>query len=171
VRIQQLVQELASLIEEAKSMPLSQSCIVNRNDLLDLLSEIQNALPAELSQATSILNERESVIQDSYKDADRIIEIAKAEARALVAQEAVYKEALIEAEALRKALEEELGRKRLELDDYVDAKLAAFEANLVKTLNQIQTIRERTTVRLQPELLHDTQVPPEFFDQWDKPEQ
>jgi hypothetical protein len=117
------------------------------------------------------LHERESVIQDAYQEADRIIEIAKAEARALVAQEAVYKEALIEADALRKALDEELSRKRLELDDYVDAKLAAFEANLVKTLNQIQTIRERTTVRLHPELLHDSQVPPEFFDQWDKPEQ
>jgi hypothetical protein len=42
MRIQQLVQELATLVEEAKSMPLSQSCIVNRNDLLDILSEIQN---------------------------------------------------------------------------------------------------------------------------------
>lgn len=171
MRIQQLVQELSEIVQEAKSMPLSQSCIVNRNDLLDILTEIQNSFPAELSQATSILNERESVIQDAYREADRIIEIAKAEARSLVAQEAVYKEALIEAESLRKALEEELGRKRLELDDYVDAKLAAFEANLVKTLNQIQSIRERTAVRLQPELLHgDADVPPEFFDQWDKPE-
>ena len=65
----------------------------------------------------------------------------------------------------------EILKKRRELDDYIDAKLAAFEAALVKTLNAVQAGRERTAVRLQSELLHEseTQDPGNFFGDWQDP--
>ena len=67
--------------------------------------------------------------------------------------------------------EMEILKKRRELDDYIDAKLAAFEAALVKTLNAVQAGRERTAVRLTSELLHEseTQDPGNFFGDWQDP--
>ena len=88
----------------------------------------------------------------------------------LVTQEQVYKTALAEIERLRQANDDEMARKRRELDDYIDAKLAAFEAALVKTLNAVQQGRERTAVRLAtdvpPQTPHD---PGNFFNDWADP--
>lgn len=166
-----LVDELIDIVEAAKNMPLSQSCVINRGEVLALLDEIQDSLPKEFSQAASLLNERDAVLQDAAAEGQRLIEIAKAEAKALVTKEAVYKEALKSAEILTQENEMEILKKRRELDDYIDAKLAAFEAALVKTLNSVQAGRERTAVRLNSELLHesDTQDPGNFFGDWQDP--
>ncbi|MCX6402810.1 MAG: hypothetical protein NT032_02565 [Actinobacteria bacterium] len=166
-----LVDELIDIVEAAKNMPLSQSCMINRSEVLGLLDEIQEALPREFSQAASLLNERDGVLQDAAAEGQRIIEIAKAESRALVTEQAIYKEALKSAEILTQENEMEILKKRRELDDYIDAKLAAFEAALVKTLNAVQAGRERTAIRLQSDLLHDseTQDPGNFFGDWQDP--
>ncbi|MEN9692934.1 MAG: hypothetical protein RLZZ330_578 [Actinomycetota bacterium] len=166
-----LVDELIDIVESAKNMPLSQSCVINRGEVLALLDEIQESLPKEFSQAASLLNERDAVLQDAAAEGQRLIEIAKAEAKALVTKEAVYKEALKSAEILTQENEMEILKKRRELDDYIDAKLAAFEAALVKTLNSVQAGRERTAVRLTSDLLHEseTQDPGNFFGDWQDP--
>lgn len=166
-----LVDELIDMVEAAKNMPLSQSCVVNRSEVLALLDEIQESLPREFSQAASLLNERDAVLQDAAAEGQKIIEIAKAEARAMVTEQAIYKEALKSAEILKQENEMEILKKRRELDDYIDAKLAAFEAALVKTLNSVQAGRERTAVRLQSDLLHESESadPGNFFGDWQDP--
>lgn len=170
MKVQVIVEELIATVEEAKSMPLSQSCVVNRADMMNLLRQLEKAMPAEFNQATALLNDREAVIRDAHQEADRIIEIARAEAAVLVTQEQVYKLALSEIEKLRGANDEEMARKRRELDDYIDAKLAAFEAALTKTLNAVQVGRERTAVRLQSEVPLDTPHDPgNFFGDWADP--
>ena len=171
MNVQAMVAELLSMVEQAKAMPLSQSCIVNRNEVLDLLDEVAAALPVELSQAKTLLAERQQVIDGAHEEANRIVALARAEAAVLISQERVYKDALAEAERLRDANDEEILRKRRELDDYVDAKLGAFEAALVKTLSAVQTGRERTAVRLQAELSTEdgSSDPGNFFGDWNDP--
>ena len=51
VDVQAKLDEIAALIEGARAMPMSASCIVNRGELLDLLDELRALLPAELDQA------------------------------------------------------------------------------------------------------------------------
>jgi len=171
MKVQALIEEVIELVDSAKAMPLSQSCIVNRNQVLNILDEVMSTLPTELGQATTLLSERASVVEDARAEAERIVEKARAEAAVLISQQRVYKEALSESDALRLANDQEILRKRRELDDYIDAKLAAFEAALVKTLNAVQQGRERTAVRLQSELTtedgnHD---PGNFFGDWADP--
>ncbi len=170
MKVQAIVEELIATIEEAKAMPLSQSCVVNRQDVMGLLRQLEKAMPAEFNQAAALLNDREAVVRDAHNESDRIIEIARAEAAVLVTQEQVYKQALAEIERLRNANDEDIARKRRELDDYIDAKLAAFEAALVKTLNAVQVGRERTAVRLSSDVPMDTPHDPgNFFGDWADP--
>jgi vacuolar-type H+-ATPase subunit H len=170
VKVQAIIEELIVTVEEAKSMPLSQSCVINRQDVMGLLRQLEKSMPAEINQASALLNDRESVIQDARNESGRIIELAHAEAAVLVSQEQVYKSALAEVERLRTANDDEMARKRRELDDYIDAKLAAFEAALVKTLNAVQVGRERTAVRLASDVPPDTNHDPgNFFGDWADP--
>lgn len=171
MKVERLVEELYNQIDSAKAVPLSSSCMVNREQMLGIITEISQLLPKELNQASTLLEEREAVIADARQKAERIVQQAEAEAKLLVSQDRIYKEALTEAEALREATNEELARMRRELDDYVDAKLGAFEAALTRTLQQVQAGRDRVNVRLVSELsnVEDPEHPGSFFGDWENP--
>ena len=49
--VEDLVEELIEIITSAKSMPLSSSAIVTRDEVLDLLEAIRDELPEELRRA------------------------------------------------------------------------------------------------------------------------
>ena len=68
-----------TLIEEAKSVPLSASCIIHRKELLAILDQARVALPSDLERATKILREQERLISDAKQSADDLIAEAKEE--------------------------------------------------------------------------------------------
>jgi regulator of protease activity HflC (stomatin/prohibitin superfamily) len=152
VDLQDRLEELAVVIEDAKAMPLSASCIVNRQQVLDLIEEVRQLLPESVYRADELLADRESVVADGRREADRILERARAEADRMVAQHEVYLAAVAEAEAVRSAVDEETSRMRSETDDYIDAKLATFEITLQKTLQTVDRGRERLRSQMYQEL-------------------
>ena len=54
--VEELVDMLFAMIDEAKSVPLSsEKCIIERDKALDILDEIRADLPAELKMAREIV--------------------------------------------------------------------------------------------------------------------
>ena len=152
MEIQDRLDELAVLVEDAKSMPLSASCIVNRQQVLDLVEEIRSMLPDAVRRADELLADREAVVQDGRREADRILERARAEADRMVSEHEVYLVAVSEAQAMRAEATEDTARMRQETDDYIDAKLATFEITLQKTLQTVDRGRERLRAQMYEEL-------------------
>ena len=150
--VQERLDELAVLVEDAKSMPLSASCIVNRAQVLDLIEEIRNLLPESVQRADELLADREAVVQDGRREADRILERARAEADRLVSEHEVYLAAVAEAQAVADATAYETSLMRKETDDYIDSKLATFEITLQKTLQTVDRGRERLRSQMYQEL-------------------
>ena len=148
--VDQKLEELSVLIEEAKAVPLSASCMVNRAVVLDLIDDIRDALPSSLSDADQLLAEREAVVAEGRIEADRLIADAREEQLRMVSQHEVYLVAVAESEALRAETFEEVTRMRRETDDYIDARLATFEITLHKTLAAVE--RGRDKLRGQAEL-------------------
>lgn len=152
VDIHERLDELQVLIEDAKAMPLSASCIVNRTQVLDLVDEIRQMLPESVNRADELLADREAVVQDGRREADRILERARSEADRMVSEHEVYLTAVAEAQAMRTEAVEETTRMRHETDDYIDAKLATFEITLQKTLQTVDRGRERLRGQMYEEL-------------------
>jgi vacuolar-type H+-ATPase subunit H len=136
------IQQLEELIMEAKSMPLSTSVLVNREEALELVQEMRAALPEEIKQARWVVKDREQLLTKARKDAEGIIQQALEEQGRLVAQEEVVKQSVREAERILDEARGQARQIRNEAEDYMDQKLAAFEATLTKTLEQIAEIRE-----------------------------
>jgi len=135
--------EIVGLVENARAMPMSASCIVNRGELLALLDELREQLPAEIAEAASVLRTREEVLDEGRAEADRIIEEAKRERARLVAKTEVVRTATDEAERIVVEAQAESERMRDEVDEYVDTKLANFEVVLGKTLTAVERGREK----------------------------
>src|SRR3954453_23170744 len=139
--------ELTTLLETARAMPMSASCIVKRVEILDRLDELRKMLPGELTTAQQIFDDRGSVIAEGRLEAERIVEEAKAERARMVAKTEILREATREAEALVGAARSDAERMREEIDDYVDGKLANFEVVLHKTMAAVAKGRAKISGR------------------------
>ena len=135
--------ELTKMVESARSMPMSASCIVNRAELLGLLEEMRELLPEEFRHAQLLLDDREAVVEEGRREAQRIIAEAELERDRLTSETEVMAAAEVKAEQIRVAAVEEAHTMRAEVDDYVDSKLANFEVVLDKTMAAVRRGRDK----------------------------
>jgi cell division septum initiation protein DivIVA len=147
--------ELTDLVDNAKAVPLSSSCVLNRPDLLAALEELRSLLPVELAQASDVLADREAEVERGKKEAERIIATANAERARLLARTEVAQEAARNAELILNQARDSAQAMRVEVDDYVDAKLATFEVVLQKTLTAVERGREKLRGRHELDALRD----------------
>lgn len=144
------LRQLEELIADAKSMPLSSSAMVNREEVLGLVEEVRQALPEEIRQARWVVRDREDLLAKARRDAEQLIDEAKAEQSHLLSEQEVVRRSYEEAERIVMEANEHARQIRNEAEDYVDAKLAAFEValtrtyeELTKTIEQVERGRER----------------------------
>jgi hypothetical protein len=142
VDVHDRLDELSALVENARSMPMSASCVVNRAQVLDLLDEVRSLLPDSLAQADDVLADREDIVAAARVTAAELVARAEEQAHEMVGEHEIYRAAVAEADAVRASADAE-ARMRRETDDYVDAKLANFEVALHKTLVAVQKGRDK----------------------------
>ena len=145
--VEGVLDHLSTLLEDARALPMSASCVVNRSELLDVVDEARRLLPAELGSARRLLSERESLIEQGRAQAERLVEQGRAEQSRLVEATAVFTRAQAEADRLLEEATTQADAMRLQTEDYVDAKLANFEVVLSQTLATVQRGRERLSGR------------------------
>lgn len=150
--VDQKLDELAQIVEQAKAVPLSASCMVNRAQVLDLIEDIRDALPSSLSDADQLLAEREAVVAEGRREADLLIAQAREEQVRMLSQHEIYLVAVAESEAIRAETDEETYRMRRETDDYIDARLATFEITLHKTLAAVERGRDKLRGQAEEEI-------------------
>ena len=158
--VDQRLDELAQMVEQAKAVPLSASCMINRAQVLDVIEDIRDALPRSLSDADQLLAEREAVVAEGRLEAQRLIAEAREEQIRMLSQHEIYLVAVAEAEALRAETEDETTRMRRETDDYIDAKLATFEITLHKTLTAVERGRDKLRGQVEEEILDEDEPLP-----------
>ncbi len=175
--------QLEQIVQDAKSMPLSSSVLISRDEVLEMLHEMQESLPEEIKQARWVVKDREELLAKARAEGDRIIEQAHEDQRRMSMKDAVAKRAQEESARMLQEAEDTTVGMRREAEDYVDAKLAAFEIalrkiledaqatarSLAKTLDQVEVGRDRlrtpTTVAEQELAPPDLQAEPaELFD-------
>jgi vacuolar-type H+-ATPase subunit H len=126
------LQQLEDLVREAKSMPLSSSALVNRDEVLELILEMKETLPEEIKQARWVVKDREELLGKARSEGERVVAEAEEEQLRMARREEIVARAKEEAERIILQAEEDGRKMRLESEDYVDAKLAQFEIALRK---------------------------------------
>ncbi|WP_329023705.1 cell division initiation protein [Streptomyces sp. NBC_00690] len=141
--VQKKLDDIVEAIGSARSLPMSASCVVNRADLLSRLEEVRQALPGSLAQARELIGDREQLVAQARREAERIIESAHAERGSLISDTLVARQSKDEAERILAQAREEADEIRAEADEYVDSKLANFEVVLSKTIGSVDRGREK----------------------------
>ena len=116
------LQQLEDMVREAKSMPLSSSVLINKDEVLEMLREMQEDLPDEIKQARWVVKDREELMAKARADGDRIIEQAREEQLRMARKEEIVARATAEAET---ALADAPPRRRRSAEQ--EAAIAALE--------------------------------------------
>ena len=76
--------ELRDMVDAARTMPMSASVLVNRDEALALVDEALRTFPAELRHARWLLKERQEYLDSAQREADGILESARVQAERMV---------------------------------------------------------------------------------------
>jgi cell division septum initiation protein DivIVA len=143
VDVQNKLDEIVATVSNARSMPMSASCVVNRAELLALLEEVRQALPGSLAQAQELIGDRDQMGEEARREAGRSIESAHAERGSLISGTEIARRSQAEADRILTEARQEAEAVRAEVDDYAAPKLANFEVVLTKTLGSVGRGREK----------------------------
>ena len=141
--IMALIDRIEELIDNGRNVPFSNSRMVDADKIYEIIDEIRAQFPDELKQARWIVKERQEMVEEAEKEANRILEEARDRAQSLAAEQEIVK--LAESQAAEildnaRAREREV---RLGAEDYADEMLANLEVNLGKLLTAVQRGRDR----------------------------
>lgn len=137
--LEELINALYDMIQDAKSVPLSSDkCIIERDKALDMLDDLSAQLPSELKQARTIVASRDELIVQARGESKNIIAAAKEEAKKLVEKENIYQQALEVSREMAEATKAELAQKEAEWQAEMDAKKERHEIGLNQATAVVQ---------------------------------
>ena len=138
----ELIDSLIVEFQEAKSVPLSGSVLLDRDYMSGQLQKLQAALPDELRAARWMVREREAFIARTNERAKEISDRAHSESRRLVSETHILTEAVEEANILVRRAEGESRKMRLEAEDEIDGHLSRIETLLTELLGRVHSNRD-----------------------------
>ncbi len=123
-KIEQLIEEIEDFIDGCKPQPLSNTkIIVNKDQFLELITELKLRTPDEIKKYQSIIRNRDEILAKAQADAAKLLQDAKTQTNELVNESEVVQQAYLRAnEILQMATQQ--------AQEIIDA--AAMDANSIR---------------------------------------
>ena len=88
-----LIDKLDDLVHNAKAVPLTDQVRIDREEIYDILDQMRATIPEEIKQARWIVKERQEMLAEAKREAERIVKEARERQNQLVSEEEVTKQA------------------------------------------------------------------------------
>ena len=130
-------------MHNAKQVPLTDQVRVDKEEIYDLLDQMRATIPEEIKQARWIVKERQEMLAEAKREAERIVKEARERQEHLISNEEVTKAAERAAEDIVEEAQAREREIRLGAEDYADEILNTLEINLSKFIAAVQRGRDR----------------------------
>lgn len=142
--VEELVDILFDMIDEAKNAPLSGGrCVIERDKALDLLDDIKAQFPVELAEARKVLNARNEYVAAAKREADEVRKRAEIEASQMVSEERVMNQARQRANELVAQADAKSKELRRSANEYCEDVLRRTEEALSDAHDEMRQVRAR----------------------------
>ncbi|MBP2651025.1 MAG: hypothetical protein H6Q74_1850 [Firmicutes bacterium] len=136
--IEEILEEMETLLEESGKVPLTQKRLVDQDSLYRLIDAIHDNLPKEFNEATNIINERQRIIDEAHREAQSIVEQAKSYIIKLTDENAITRQAQDQANELVQQARENARILQNDSVAYANEVFSYIEANLTKALEVVK---------------------------------
>lgn len=149
------LRELIELVANAKQMPLSNSALISRDDVLGLLEDALRSLPDEIREARWALRDREELMAAEVQKAQQLMDQVRAEAARMVDKTEIVRQSRLSAQQIIAEAHVQARQMINQSEDFIDGKLGNFEIVLERLLKTTRSGRERLSAQGLPTSLID----------------
>ena len=149
------LRQLVDLISAAKQMPLSNSALIPREEVLGLLDDALRDLPDEIREARWALRDREELMAAEMHKAQQLMDQVRAEAARMVDKTEIVRQSRLKADQIIADAQAQARQMINQSEDFIDGKLGNFEIVLERLLKTTRSGRERLSAQGLPTSLLD----------------
>lgn len=143
MKLDDLIQEMQGMVNNAKAVPFAgDKAMLSRGDLLDILDEIEDAMPSEIRQAKNIVADRNQILTQAKKESEEVIKKAEERRKALINQSEIVRQAQAQAQEILNDAKIKATGVRKAANQYVDDVMKKTEEALATQFNDIKRTRQ-----------------------------
>lgn len=136
--VEELIDRLESSVVSARGLPFSDNCVVDREEMLVLITMIRDNLPAELKQARWLLEQNRQLISEARKEAESIMREAESRMTAMIDEHEITQQARQQADITLENANQAARQIRNGAMEYARKRLSDVEEQLTQMLVTIQ---------------------------------
>lgn len=155
--IYHLIDRLERILADSMRVPLSAYLVINEDDFLDVIDQMRTAIPQQIKDGERLHREQERIVAQAEEEAERVLQLAREKANALVGNHELSQEAEARANAILERARQEAEVLKADANEYargvlhsLDGQLDAVEAQiahlLVTVRNGLDTLTEGDAV-------------------------
>ena len=137
-----LLETLEDIMEKSRNVPFSTKCVVDRDEILEIVNEIRLKLPDEIKQAKWIKEERQRILVEAQNEANDIIKEAENRIISMIDEHEITRKAYEKKVEIIETANEMSREIKSGTEEYADGVLAGIEVALEDALKIIQNNRK-----------------------------
>ena len=142
MEILSILETLEDLVEKSVGVPFSGKCLVDKEEILEIVKELRLKLPDDIKQAKWVKEERQRILMDAQKEASNMLKDAEGKIASMVDEHEITQKAYEQANEIVASAQKNARDIRLGTKEYADNILNKVEEILNDTLEVIKTNRE-----------------------------
>ena len=142
MNIDDALEAMDEILDKSMQVPFAnKKGLVDVESLREIIDDIRLNLPAEITQAKNLVNDRKVIISDARQEADRIIRKAEERATKLVSQQEITRQATEKANQILMNAQTKYTELCNSTNEYVDSMLTRVEELLTKDIADVKKAR------------------------------
>jgi cell division septum initiation protein DivIVA len=137
-----IIDALEGFVEKSRPVPLTGKCMVDREELAELVRLLRAKLPEDIKQAKWVRDERQRIIQDAQKEAANIIKEAESKIAVFIDQHEITRQAEEKAAEIIATAKRTSREIRLGTNEYADNLMVKLEEYMREKLAEIKGFRD-----------------------------
>ena len=134
----EILKHMKETIEESKSIPFSENCVVSRDEMLYWINQITERIPDEVMQARYMLDQNRQIVAGARQKAESILRETEQRSAIMVNEHEITLHARELAQQTIEQANQNAWRIRTASTDYVHQRLTELENQLTEMLVTVQ---------------------------------
>ena len=140
--IDEILALMDGVLDKAVAVPFSgRKSLIDVETMNDLVNEMRQSLPVEITQAREVVSERKAYILEAEREAERIIKKAEERAAQMISSQEITRRADAAAKEMMQSAHHKANELRAATNAYIEEMLAKTEEPLIRSLTDIKKTR------------------------------
>ena len=138
MKITEILDQMEKVLLDSSRLPLTNKRIVEEDDMLQLIDELHDALPAALMEAERIIAERQHIMTEAQTAAQDIVDQAKSYVMKLTEEHLITRQAQEQADEIIGSARQTAAELRNDATQYAYDVFQYLEGQLEKTIEVVR---------------------------------